>query len=150
MAAPGRTVIELSSLPLQIFLYLNVWYSMVFCVAEILLYIYKGIVLSSLLPYTSAALTVEILLVIFWAFMEGVRLFFGYKGNLAERSMALIISIVLGIPVLFIELFVLLWQTYVLRIEVILVAISLAFLGIEIILSIAAMLTFKKYQSIQR
>ncbi|XP_032226746.1 transmembrane protein 216 isoform X2 [Nematostella vectensis] len=119
---------------------------MVFCVAEILLYIYKG----SLLPYTSAALTVEILLVIFWAFMEGVRLFFGYKGNLAERSMALIISIVLGIPVLFIELFVLLWQTYVLRIEVILVAISLAFLGIEIILSIAAMLTFKKYQSIQR
>lgn len=37
----------------------------------------------------------------------------GYKGNLAERTMALVFSVVLGIPVLFIELFILLWQTYV-------------------------------------
>ena len=33
---------QLSSLPLQIFLFLNIWYAMVFCVAELLLYVYKG------------------------------------------------------------------------------------------------------------
>lgn len=40
-------------------------------------------------------------------------IFSGYKGNLSERSMALIVSMILGIPTLFIELFILLWQTYV-------------------------------------
>ena len=37
----------------------------------------------------------------------------GYKGNLAERTMAILISIILGIPALFIELYLLIWQTYV-------------------------------------
>ncbi|KXJ25820.1 Transmembrane protein 216 [Exaiptasia diaphana] len=100
----------------------------------------------TVLPYPSMAgtLAIEILLVLLLAFVEGVRLFFGYKGNLAEQSMALIVSIILGIPTLFIELFILLWQTYVLRLEVILVAIQLCLLTLEIILSIATMLTFQK------
>ncbi|XP_031563464.1 transmembrane protein 216-like [Actinia tenebrosa] len=148
MAAPGRTVIELSSLPLQMFFYLNTWYSVVFCVAELLLFVYKG----TILPYPSMAgtLTVEILLVLLLAFIESVRLFFGYKGNLSERSMALIVSMILAIPTLFIELFILLWQTYVLRLEVILVAIQLVLLALEVILSIATMFTFQKYSSMQR
>ena len=39
--------------------------------------------------------------------------FLGYKGNLAERKLALIFSIVLTIPVLLLTLFLMLWQTYV-------------------------------------
>ena len=37
----------------------------------------------------------------------------GYKGNLSENTVPLIVSVLLGIAVLFIELFILLWQTYV-------------------------------------
>jgi len=138
----GKTVEEHSSLPLQIFLFLNIWYAMVFCVAELLLYVYKG----TILPYPDMArtLTIEIIIIFLLAFIEGVRIFLGYKGNLAERTMALVFSVVLGIPVLFIELFILLWQTYVMRIEVILVGIGLVFLGLEVILSIAAILTFQR------
>lgn len=35
---------QLSSLPLQIFLFLNIYYAIIFCIAELLLYIYKGTV----------------------------------------------------------------------------------------------------------
>jgi len=58
--------------------------------------------------------------IFFWGEWNDNLVFFvrfwllGYKGNLAERTMALVFSVVLGIPVLFIELFILLWQTYVL------------------------------------
>lgn len=144
----GKTVEEHSSLPLQIFLFLNIWYAMVFCVAELLLYVYKG----TILPYPdiSTTLTIEIIIIFLLAFIEGVRIFLGYKGNLAEHTKALVFSLVLGIPVLFIELFILLWQTYVLRIEVILVGIGLAFLGLEFILSIAAILTFQRSQTMLR
>lgn len=139
---------QLSSLPLQIFLFLNIWYAMVFCVAELLLYVYKG----TLLPYpdTARTLAIEIIIIFLLAFIEGVRIFLGYKGNLAERTMALVFSVVLGIPVLFIDLFILLWQTYVLRIEVVLVSVALAFLGFEMIFSFAAIFTFKRHQTMLR
>lgn len=144
----GKTVVELSSLPLQIFLFLNIYYAITFCIAELLLYVYKGV----LLPYpdTGVTLGIEIFVIFLLAFFEGVRLFLGYKGNLAERTLSLALSLVLGIPVLFIDLFILLWQTYVLRIEAILVGIALVFLGLEIIFSIAAIFTFKRHQTMLR
>jgi len=142
------THVQLSSLPLQIFLFLNIYYAIIFCVAELLLYIYKG----TLLPYPDmgATLGIEIFIIFLLAFFEGVRLFLGYKGNLAERTLSLVLSLVLGIPVLFINLFILLWQTYVLRIEAILVGIALVLLGLEIIFSIAAIFTFKRHQTMLR
>jgi len=142
------THVQLSSLPLQIFLFLNIYYAIIFCVAELLLYIYKG----TLLPYPDmgATLGIEIFIIFLLAFFEGVRLFLGYKGNLAERTLSLALSLVLGIPVLFINLFILLWQTYVLRIEAILVGIALVLLGLEIIFSIAAIFTFKRHQTMLR
>ena len=45
--------------------------------------------------------------------ISSIILISGYKGNLAERTLSLALSLVLGIPVLFIDLFILLWQTYV-------------------------------------
>lgn len=144
----GKTVVELSSLPLQIFLFLNIYYAITFCIAELLLYVYKGV----LLPYpdTGVTLGIEIFVIFLLAFFEGVRLFLGYKGNLAERTLSLALSLVLGVPVLFIDLFILLWQTYVLRIEAILVGIALVFLGLEMIFSIAAIFTFKRHQTMLR
>ncbi|XP_068701595.1 transmembrane protein 216-like [Montipora capricornis] len=144
----GKTVVELSSLPLQIFLFLNIYYAIIFCIAELLLYVYKGV----LLPYpdTGVTLGIEIFVILLLAFFEGVRLFLGYKGNLAERTLSLGLSLVLGIPVLFIDLFILLWQTYVLRIEAILVGIALVFLGLEMIFSIFAIFTFKRHQTMLR
>ncbi|XP_027056835.1 transmembrane protein 216-like [Pocillopora damicornis] len=93
----GKTVMELSSLPLQIFLFLNIWYAMVFCVAELLLYVYKG------------------------TFTE-------------------VLTRVAG----------LLFLTFSLRIEVVLVSVALAFLGFEMIFSFAAIFTFKRHQTMLR
>lgn len=97
-----------------------------------------------------ATLGIEIFIVFLLAFFEGVRIFLGYKGNLAERTLSLALSLVLGIPVLFIHLFILLWQTYVLRIEAVLVSIALVLLGLEMIFSIAAVFTFKRHQTMLR
>lgn len=132
----------------MIFLFLNIYYAIIFCIAELLLYIYKGI----LLPYPDAGVTlgIEIFVIFLLAFFEGIRLFLGYKGNLAERILSLGLSLLLAIPVLFIDLFILLWQTYVLRLEAILVCLALVLLGIEVIFTIATMITFKRHQTMLR
>lgn len=95
-------------------------------------------------------LGIEIFIIFLLAFFEGVRIFLGYKGNLAEHTLSLVLSLVLGIPVLFIDLFVLLWQTYVLRIEAILVGIALVLLGLEMIFSVASILTFQRHKTMLR
>ncbi|XP_028408185.1 transmembrane protein 216-like [Dendronephthya gigantea] len=141
----GKAVVDLSSLPLQVLLHLNVWYFIVFWIAELLIYAYKGVILP--FPNEGSTLALEIILMFLFAFIEAVRLFFGYKGNLAERKLALIFSIVLTIPVLFLALFLMLWQTYVLRIEFILCSILLVFCGLEFFISLATFFVFQRHES---
>ncbi|CAB4041222.1 transmembrane 216-like, partial [Paramuricea clavata] len=64
----------LSSLPLQVLLHLNVWYYVVFWVAELLLYVYKGVILPY--PNQGSTLALEIILLFLFALIEAVRLFF--------------------------------------------------------------------------
>ena len=57
---------------------------------------------------------------------------------------SVLISLILTLPALFGSLYLLLWQTYVLRVEVILNAIQLAFIGFETLFGIIAMVTFAR------
>ncbi|XP_071827942.1 transmembrane protein 216-like [Apostichopus japonicus] len=134
----GKTVVVLSSLPLQILLYLNGWYFGFFWICELLMYIYKG----SILPYPSQNIIGEVILLFMLAIIEGVRLFFGTKGNLTEKVVHLAVSVALLLPVSFGTLFVLLWQTYVLRAEIILCSILLIFFFLEVIFEIVTLITF--------
>ena len=62
-----RIVVDLSSLPLQIFLHLNVYFSVFYWIVELLLYVYKG--LSLPYPDLHGTLTLEIVLLFLVAFM---------------------------------------------------------------------------------
>ncbi|XP_072045648.1 transmembrane protein 216-like [Amphiura filiformis] len=139
----GKTVEVLSSLPLQILLYLNGWYFIALWICEILMYIYKGVVL----PYPSANLAGEIIMLFMLAAIEYVRLFFGKKGNLTEKLMHVGVSLALTLATLIGALYLILWQTYVLRAELILSVILLAFLALETVFSIITIVTFARAES---
>ena len=68
----------------------------------------------------------------------------GKKGNLTEQIVGVVISVLLSIPSLFGALFLLLWQSYVLRAEVVLSGIQIAFIGLELIFGIVSIITFAR------
>ncbi|KAK7107595.1 transmembrane protein 216-like [Littorina saxatilis] len=150
MAAPGQTQtasqqrgrvqVVHSSLPYQILLYLNSWYFALFFVCELLIFIFKG----ETLPFADGVLAAEIILVFLMAGVEILRIFFGKKGNLTEQIVGVVISVLLSIPALFGALFLLLWQTYVLRVEVILSGIQIAFIGLQLIFGVISIITFAR------
>ncbi|XP_014664689.1 PREDICTED: transmembrane protein 216-like [Priapulus caudatus] len=138
--APGQSTVIRSSLPYQILLYCNGWYSGAFVIAELLVFIYKG----ETLPYARGNLPAEIILLLLLGCLEGVRLFLGQKGNLTERGMAVGLSLVLSMATLVGFLYLTLWQTYVLRLEVILTGIGLAFIGLELIFGLISIISFAR------
>jgi len=136
--------IELSSLPLQILLHLNVYFFLFYWLCELLLYIYKGV----RFPFPGnfgGTLVLEMALLLFIAVIEGFRLFFGYKGNLAERKQTLVWSVILSLPILISQLYLMLWQTYVLRVEIVLCAIFFIMVSLEVLLSAATIWTFHSF-----
>jgi len=74
--------------------------------------------------------------------------FAGYKGNLTEHVLALIMSLIFTITSLFGFLYLLLWQTYVLRADVILNSVEIAFIGLEVIFGIVCVIKFARYSCI--
>lgn len=70
--------------------------------------------------------------------------FSAQKGNLTERIVGVVISILLSIPAVLGALYLILWQTYVLRVDVILAAIQAAFIGLELVFGIVSMINFAR------
>ncbi|KAG7162823.1 Transmembrane protein 216-like [Homarus americanus] len=129
-----------SSLPYQILLYLNGWYLAAFLVVEVFLLVFK----TSVLPYPAGNIVAEVFLLIFLGGIESVRIFMGKKGNLTERIISLVLSMIFTAPSVLAMLYLLLWQTYVLRLEVILLSIGLVFEGIELLFALLAVVTISK------
>ncbi|KAL8595347.1 hypothetical protein ACOMHN_020100 [Nucella lapillus] len=136
----SRVQVVHSSLPYQVLLFLNGWYFAFYFICELLIFVFKG----ESLPFADGVLAAEIILVFLLAAVEMLRLFFGKKGNLTEQIVGVVISVLLSIPALFGALFLLLWQTYVLRVEVILSGIQIAFIGLELIFGIISIITFAR------
>ena len=68
------------------------------------------------------------------------------KGNLTERKKLMIFSFVLSLPVLACSLFFTLWQTYVLRIEMILCIVALIVHGLELVFGVLTTLNFIRFE----
>ncbi|XP_043562011.1 transmembrane protein 216-like isoform X2 [Chiloscyllium plagiosum] len=128
----------LSLTPLEVLLFLNTWYYAAYFVAEILLFIYK----SQLLPYTSANLTLDLVMLFLYLGVEIMRIFFGSKGNLCQRKVPLTISLVLLGPSTIMAVYYMLLQTYVLRLEVTINAILLVFYVFELVLYTVGLISF--------
>ena len=69
----------------------------------------------------------------------------GQKGNLTERVTASIISLLMIFAVFVGVLYLLLWQTYVLWLEAVLIGFEMAFLVFEIVVAFITVATFARY-----
>ncbi|KAM4621926.1 transmembrane protein 216 [Polymixia lowei] len=130
----------LSSTPLQVLLYLNSWYFAAYFLAEVLMFIYKGI----MLPYPSDNLILDVALLLLFLGLEILRIFYGWKGNLCERSLATSVSVLILLPCTALAVYYLLLQTFVLRLEFILSAILLCFYGLEFLLGLVCLSAFSR------
>ncbi|KAF6024096.1 TMEM216 [Bugula neritina] len=130
----------LSLLPYQIVLYLNGFYTLFYTICELLMFIYKG----ETLPYAPSSLGVEIVILLLTSFVEILRLFFGKKGNLTERPLLVGVSLGLSLPAVLGNVFLLIWQTYLLRAELILIIVQLSFIGVEMLLGFIAIILFSR------
>lgn len=72
----------------------------------------------------------------------------GYKGNLTEHVLIMVLCLVFTVTSFFGFLYLLLWQTYVLRADVILNSIQIAFIGLEVIFGIVCIIVFARYSNI--
>ena len=136
----------LSSLPLQIMLYFNGWYDAIFTAVMLVLFIWKG----SSLPYPGelgGLLALEVCLVVLLAIIEWARIFLASRGNKTERGTPLAMSIFLSFPAAYLFFYYLFQQVYVTRLDLILAAIGLGFIGLEMVISLPVFITFSRAQS---
>ncbi|KAH0621073.1 hypothetical protein JD844_022091 [Phrynosoma platyrhinos] len=132
---------QLSSTPLEILLFLNGWYYATYFLLEIFIFVYKGL----LLPYPSANLALDLVMLFLYLGIEVTRIFFGSKGNLCQRKVPLAISLALTFPAAVMAAYYLLLQTYALRLEAILNAILLLFYAVELLLGILTLAAFSRF-----
>ncbi|XP_053142368.1 transmembrane protein 80 isoform X3 [Hemicordylus capensis] len=134
----GRTSSVLSSIPLQIIFYLNGVYYIFYFLATLLMIIYK----SQLFTYPDNFLALDLILLLVMAILEALRLYFGTKGNLTEEEAPLGISLVITAGSIILAVYFLVWQTYVMRADVIINAVLFVTYGLEGILEIIAIAAF--------
>ncbi|XP_038663532.1 transmembrane protein 80-like isoform X2 [Scyliorhinus canicula] len=135
-----KSAAVLSSIPLQIVYYFNVFYYSFYFLATLLMVIYKSQVFS----FPDGNLALDLILLILMVILEVIRLYLGFKGNLTEEALPIVTSLVLTIGSLLLCLYFLFWQTYVLKADVIINAILLVTYGLEGILDIIAVSNFAR------
>ncbi|NXG76780.1 TMM80 protein, partial [Baryphthengus martii] len=128
----------LPSVPLQILLYVNGIYYTFYFLATLAMMVYKSQVFS----YPDDFLAPDLTLLFVMAALEALRLQLGSKGNLTEEEAPLGLSLVLTVGSALVSLYFLLWQTYVLRADVLLNALLLSTYGLESVLKVMAIAAF--------
>jgi transmembrane protein 216 len=129
-----------SSLLFEILLYLNSFYFSMFALCEFGMGLFKVVNL----PYPTGTVISEFLLLLFLCCIEFVRICMGRKGNLTERVLPVLVSIGLTIPSILGVVYFLIWQTYVLRLEVVLCSIQLTLQGLELTFALLCVISFYK------
>lgn len=98
-----------SSLPLQILLYFNRWYTVLWFLVELGAQIYKGFIL----PFPSNTFGIEVAMIFLYILVDLLRNFFGTKGNKAHHTPSLFIFFILTVPIIFGNVYYTHWQIYV-------------------------------------
>ncbi|XP_053142369.1 transmembrane protein 80 isoform X4 [Hemicordylus capensis] len=122
----------------EIIFYLNGVYYIFYFLATLLMIIYK----SQLFTYPDNFLALDLILLLVMAILEALRLYFGTKGNLTEEEAPLGISLVITAGSIILAVYFLVWQTYVMRADVIINAVLFVTYGLEGILEIIAIAAF--------
>lgn len=132
--------LQLSSLPYQVLLVFGGWFYVVFAAVELFLLLFKGLSF----PYPSGNMASEVCLLAFLTVVENVRLTLGKRGNLTERSPCLVLSLVLTVPAVLGAVYFLVWQTYVLRLDLVLAAGQVALQALQTLLAIGTLASVAK------
>ncbi|KAM6359961.1 transmembrane protein 80 isoform 1-T1 [Alca torda] len=130
----GRTSSVLSSVPLQILFYINGIYYIFYFLATLAMIVYKSEVFS----YPDDFLAPDLALLFIMAILEVLRLYLGSKGNLTEEEAPLGLSLVMTVGSVILSVYFLVWQTYVLKADVVLNALLLFTYGLESVLKAKA------------
>lgn len=138
LAPESLTPCQLSSVLLQMLLYLSGAYCALYFLATLLMIMYKSQVFS----YPHSHLVLDLTLLFLLGILEATRLYFGTKGNLVEAEVLLATSLVLTAASTLLSVYFLLWQTLVLRADSILSAMLLTLHSLEAILQVAAIGAF--------
>ncbi|GFR49327.1 hypothetical protein Agub_g11353 [Astrephomene gubernaculifera] len=133
---PRRRV--LTSLGFQIFIFFGGWWDVAYYILNILVFVYKGLQL----PYPNRNFSMEFCFSWLWILIEAPRLFLASKGNKTERAAPIIFSTILAMPLLAMYIYFVGFQTYVLKIDQILNAISIIFMGIQLLFSVLVTVRF--------
>ncbi|KAE8607212.1 hypothetical protein XENTR_v10011082 [Xenopus tropicalis] len=137
----GKSSVVLSSVPLQMLLYLNIIYYVFYFLATLLMIIYKSQVFS----YPGSNLALDLCLLFLMGILEPVRLYLGTQGNLAEEEIPLGSSLLVTVGNIFLAIYFLVWQTYILRADLIINIILLVIYGLEVILEVLTVAAFFRY-----
>lgn len=116
------------------------WFYVVFAAVELFLLLFKGLSF----PYPSGNMASEVCLLAFLTVVENVRLTLGKRGNLTERSPCLVLSLVLTVPAVLGAVYFLVWQTYVLRLDLVLAAGQVALQALQTLLAIGTLASVAK------
>lgn len=111
-----------------------------FAAVELFLLLFKGLSF----PYPSGNMASEVCLLAFLTVVENVRLTLGKRGNLTERSPCLVLSLVLTVPAVLGAVYFLVWQTYVLRLDLVLAAGQVALQALQTLLAIGTLASVAK------
>ncbi|XP_075357898.1 LOW QUALITY PROTEIN: transmembrane protein 80 [Mycteria americana] len=134
----GRTSSVLSSVPLQILFYVNGIYYIFYFLATLAMIVYKSQVFS----YPDDFLGPDLALLFIMAVLEVLRLYLGSKGNLTEEEAPLGLSLVITVGSVILSVYFLVWQTYVLKADVIINVVLLFTYGLESVLKVIAIAAF--------
>ncbi|NWQ79934.1 TMM80 protein, partial [Columbina picui] len=129
---------QLSSLPLQILFYVNGIYYIFYFLVTLAMIVYKSQVFS----YPDDFLARDLALLFIMAILEALRLYLGSKGNLTEEEAPLGLSLALTVGSVVLSVYFLVWQTYVLKADVILNSVLLCAYGLESVLKVMAIAAF--------
>ncbi|KAM9850414.1 transmembrane protein 216 [Aulostomus maculatus] len=106
------------------------------------MFIYKGV----LLPYPSNNLVLDLVLLLLFLGVEPLRIFYGWKGNLCEHSLALCVSLLMLLPSVTLAVYFMLLQTFVLLLEFILAAVLLCLHSLHLLMGLFTLSSFSRSQ----
>ena len=118
-------------------------YGVLYFIIEELLFVYK----CHFFDFPKVAAGTEITCLIFYLLIQLGRIYFGSMGNRVEASIFVILSIGYSIGVLYTYVHFLLWQTYVLRIELITNGVGLVLWLVEILFGLLAFIGISSKES---
>ena len=123
----------------QILMEFHQVYSILYFIIEILVFVYKAF--NFKYPDDNHhIITLEIMALVFYLFIQFGRFYFGSLGNRAEASTFVLFCIIFSLGVVYSYIHYLCLQTYVLRIEVITNSVGIGLWGFEVIFGVLAFL----------